>query len=74
MNDLEHGWVTGGYDNDERDEDDVFCYCEWCDDPIYYNDDYHVVDGDRICCECHEKHEDELMRKEMYGDDEQGMD
>ena len=65
MSDLEHGWLLSSDFDSNYGEEDVMCYCEWCEKPIYYNDDYHVVDGDRICCRCHEKHLDEIEEKEI---------
>lgn len=70
MSDLENGWLLSSDFDSERGEEDVMCYCEWCERPIYYNSDYNIVDGDRICCRCYDEHQDKLMEEEMYGDDE----
>ena len=69
MNDLEHGWLLRSDFNSGHDEEDVMCYCEWCESPIYYNSDYQIVDGDRICCRCYDEHIDRLIEEEMDKDD-----
>lgn len=72
MSSLEHGWLLNRFAVDfesPRDPEDVMCYCEWCERPIYYNSDYEVVNGDRICCYCHEEHRHKEMEREMYEDE-----
>lgn len=66
MDNLEHGWLVGSDFDGKYDEEHVKCYCEWCERPVYYNSDYHVVDGDKVCCKCYEKYKDKEMEEEMY--------
>ena len=66
MDNLEHGLLVGSDFDDSKDEEHVKCYCEWCERPIYYNSEYRVIDGDRVCCKCYERHENKLMEEEMY--------
>ena len=69
MDNIENGWLESSDFYKEYSKEDVKCYCEWCERPIYYTSDYYVVAGERICYKCHDKKEDELMKEEMYGDE-----
>lgn len=69
MDNLEHGWLVGGRFTEDKKNEDVKCYCEWCERPIYYNSDYHIIGGDRICYKCYDKHENKIMEEEMYEND-----
>ena len=69
MSDLENGWLLEGDFEIQRDEDDVICYCECCEKPIYYNQEYHYDEnGEKICCECYDEYLHKQMEEEMEKD------
>lgn len=53
---IEHGWL-GRYSRNTNKE--PICHCEWCDEPIYYEEDVHNVNGWYICDECRDTRERE---------------
>lgn len=55
-NELENGWLV---DNNYRSVDyDEIGYCSICQETIYSNQDYHIVDGEKVCCHCYEEEND----------------
>ena len=68
MINLENGWLLGRYFDDDDDynrcEDEIRCYCNYCERPIYYDSYYEVVDGDTICRYCYDDYKRKLIEEE----------
>ena len=58
----------------DRQEIEVYCYCERCGKEIYKNEDYYYYEKDKLCEECFDEiqHDEKFNCRRIAGDyDEQ---
>lgn len=48
--DLEAPWI--GRDKLEKEKPKVRFRCEWCDEYVFYGEDYFDINGEKVCVEC----------------------
>lgn len=37
------------------DDEETKCFCAWCKDPLYFDDEYYEIEGDILCEDCAQK-------------------
>lgn len=45
---IENGMIV----NRKEPEDEAYCFCAWCSNPIYVGDDCYKFDDDTVCEDC----------------------